>query len=145
MKYSGDITIDLPRSRVIDLFDNPDNMAHWQEGFISFEHINSTPGEIGAKSRLKYKMGKREIEMIETIIERNLPDRLAGTYEAKGVWNLVDNRFIELNENQTKWHVDHEFKFSGFMKIIAFFMPKAFKKQSYKYMVDFKQFAEKAI
>jgi hypothetical protein len=37
---------------------------------------------------------------------------------------------------------EQEFQFKGFMKIIGFLFPGAFKKQSLKYLVDFKQFAE---
>ena len=71
MKYTLSTTINLPRSKVIELFDNPDNMSKWQPELQSFEHISGEPGEPGAKSRLKYKMGKREVEMIETITARN--------------------------------------------------------------------------
>jgi len=142
MKYNLDITINLPREKVIELFDNPDNMKHWQKGLVSFEHFSGEAGNVGAKSKLKYKMGKREIEMIETITKRDLPNEFSGTYEAKGVWNDMKNYFSIVDENKTKWASEVEFKFSGFMKIIAFLMPGNFKKQSYKYMVDFKNFAE---
>lgn len=144
MKYSHEIVIDLPRERVIELFDNPDNMAKWQEGFVSFEHVSGNPGHPRAKSRLLYKMGKREVEMIETITVRKLPQEFSGTYEAKGVWNEVQNFFHEEGIGKTRWVTENEFQFKGFMKIIAFFMPGAFKKQSYKYMEDFKKFAESA-
>lgn len=144
MKYKLEIEIDLPREKVIELFDNPDNMEHWQEGFISFEPMSGTPGEVGAKSHLKYKMGKREIEMVETITKRDLPNEFSGTYEAKGMWNEVKNYFHEAGPNKTKWITENEFKASGMMKLVTFFMPGAFKKQSYKYMVDFKKFAENA-
>lgn len=142
MKYTAEIDIDLSRDKVVKLFDNPDNMKHWQEGFISLEHLTGTPGDKGATSKLQYKMGKREIEMIETITKRNLPIEFSATYEAKGVWNLNKNCFIELDSNKTKWKSDVEFKFKGFMKIISFLMPGAFKKQTLKYMADFKTFAE---
>ena len=67
MKYTLEIDIHLPREKVIELFDNPDNMKHWQPGLLSFEPLSGTPGTVGAKSQLKYLMGKREIEMVETI------------------------------------------------------------------------------
>jgi len=142
MKYTINIDIDLPREKIIELFDNPDNMKYWQKGFISIESISGTPRQVGAKSRLKYKMGSREIEMIETITKRDLPNEFSGTYEAKGVWNLNKNYFIELDVNRTKWKSEVEFKFTGFMKLIAFLMPGSFKKQSMKYLTDFKEFAE---
>ena len=141
MKYTTEIEISLPRNRVIELFDNPDNMSSWQEGFISFETISGNPGEEGAKAKLKYKMGKREIEMTETITKRDLPDIFNGTYEAKGVFNIIENRFIDKGETTT-WISVNEFRFKGFMKLFAIFMPGAFKKQTLKYMNDFKKFAE---
>ncbi|MEX1002080.1 MAG: SRPBCC family protein [Crocinitomicaceae bacterium] len=143
MKFTQEITIDLPREKVIELFDNPDNMQHWQKGLISFEHINGTPGAIGSQYKLRYKMGKREIEMIETIIKRDLPDEFSAVYEAKGVWNEVKNHFTVLDDQQTLWKTENTFHFKGGMKVMAFLMPRAFKKQSLKFMQDFKRFAEK--
>ena len=94
MKYTCEILLDLPRQRVIELFDNPDNLAKWQAGLKSFEHFEGQEGEPGAKSRLFYDEGGREIEMVETIIARNLPDEFSATYEAKGVFNKISNSFI---------------------------------------------------
>jgi uncharacterized membrane protein len=142
MQYTTEIEIEKPIEKVIELFDNPDNMKKWMEGLQSFEHLSGTPGQPGAKSRLMFKMGKREVEMIETITVRNLPDEFSGTYEAKGVFNIVKNRFVRLSDSKTKYITDNEFQFKGFMKLIAFFMPGAFKKQSYKYLELFKEFAE---
>jgi len=87
-------------------------------------------------------MGKREIEMIETITVRNLPEEFSATYEAKGVFNIVTNRFLPAGPDKTRYVTDHEFQFKGFMKIMAFLMPGAFKKQSLKYIKAFKEFAE---
>lgn len=143
MKFKQRIEINLPREKVIELFDNPDNMKHWQPGLVSFENISGTPGEVGTKSLLKYKMGKRDVEMIETITKRDLPDEFSGTYEAKGVWNEVKNYFIETSPNKTEWVSENEFKFNGFMKIIGLVMPGTFRKESYKYMKLFKEFTER--
>ena len=142
MKYTTEIDINKPIEKVIELFDNPDNMGQWMEGLLSFEPLSGTPGQPGAKSRLKFKMGKREIEMTETILTRNLPDEFTGTYEAKGVFNIVKNKFVQLTDKKTRYITEQEFQFKGFMKIIAFLMQGAFKKQSMKYLTDFKKFAE---
>lgn len=142
MHYTNQVDINLPVDKVIKLFDDPANLKHWQPGFISMEPINGTPGHEGAKSKLEYQMGKRRIEMIETIEKRNLPDEFSGTYEAKGVFNRVVNRFIPVSENKTRYVAENEFQFSGFMKIMGWIMPGAFKKQSQKYLDMFKEFAE---
>lgn len=143
MKYSVDIEINKPIDKVVELFDNPANMKEWMEGLISFEHVSGTPGKVGAKSKLKFKTGNREMEMIETVTVRNLPHEFSGTYEAKGVYNIVKNKFVSVSNNKTILTNEQEFQFKGFMKIVAFVMQGAFKKQSLKYMTAFKTFAEK--
>jgi hypothetical protein len=143
MKYSNEVVIHLPIKRVVELFDNPDNLRHWQPSLISFEPISGSPGQAGAKSRLRHKMGNREIEMIETITVRDLPKEFSGTYEAKGVFNLVTNRFEALPDGSTRYTSDTAFQFKGLMmKFLGLLMPGAFRKQSQKYMDDFKSFAE---
>ena len=144
MKYSCTVDISRPIDQVINLFDNPDNMKHWQPGLISFEHVSGDPGTPGAKSKLLYKMGKREIEMVETIISRNLPDDFSGMYEANGVKNIVKNRFVPIDDSSTRYTTEQEFQFSGFMKLLGWLMPGSFKKQSQKYMEQFKEFAEQS-
>ena len=144
MKYTLELEINLPRNRVIELFDNPDNLKKWQPDLISFEHLSGEAGQVGAKSRLRYRTGKREFEMIETITVNKLPDEFSGTYEGKGFWNKVENRFSESGADKTKWVLDSEFKVGGIMKIMSIFMPGLFKKQSLKFMKQFKEFAENA-
>ena len=87
-------------------------------------------------------MGKREIEMIETVHVRDLPDRFDGTYDAKGVHNIIKNRFEEVDENTTRWLSEQEFHFKGFMKVMAWVMPGAFKKQTMLYLSRFRDWAE---
>lgn len=142
MEYTTKIEINLPVSKVVELFDNPENMSKWQPELINFEHQIGEPGKSGAKSLLNYKMGKRKVEMIETITLNNLPDEFSATYEAKGVFNEISNRFSNIDENKTKWISHNTFKFSGFMIIMGALMPGVFKKQSMKYMEQFKEFAE---
>ena len=142
MKYTVEIDINLPREKVIELFDNQDNLSKWQCGLESFEHLSGTAGEVGAKSFIKYKMGKRDIEMTETIIKKNLPDEYSFTFEAKGMWNQVDNYFKAMDANTTKWKSDNIFKGNFMMSVMMFLMPGAFKKQSLKFMNNFKAFAE---
>jgi len=142
MKYSKEIIIDLPREEVIAKMENPENFKHWQKGFISYKHLSGNPGHVDARSKLKYKMGKRDIEMVETIEKNNLPKKLFMSYDAKGVCNKQKNYFEEVGNNSTKWISDNEFECSGFMKIIAILTPGSFKKQTYMYMKDFKAYAE---
>ena len=144
MKYMTEIEIDRRRTMVIELFDNPDNLKHWQPGFQSFEHLSGTRGQPGAKSKLVFLNRGRTMEMIETITVRNLPHEFSGTYDIKGIYNEVRNYFTEVAADKTKWVSHIEFRFSGIgMKILVALFPGMFKKQSQKFMQLFKEFAEK--
>ena len=141
MKYQCEVVVNVPRSKFIELFDNPANMLKWSPGLQSFEPISGTPGQPGAKSRLVYGMGKRAIEMIETVTSRKLPDEFSGSYDAKGVHNTVVNRFHDEGKS-TRWVLDTEFTCTGLMKLMTTLLPGMFKKESMKHMMSFKKYAE---
>lgn len=87
-------------------------------------------------------MNGRKVEMIETIVSRNLPDIFTGTYDADGVHNIIENHFYVDGPTSTRWVMDTEFQFSGFMRIASKFMGGLFRKQSMEFMNNFKEFAE---
>lgn len=142
MKYNNEVRINAPLEKVVGLFEDENNLPKWQEGFISAEIIEGERGKVGLKSKLRYKMGKREIKMIETITVWDLPQNFTANYEANNVFNTVANHFEAIDENTTRYYTENEFTFKGVMKIFAFLMPGAFKKQSQKYLNDFKNFVE---
>ncbi|MGI9553254.1 MAG: SRPBCC family protein [Aurantibacter sp.] len=143
MKYTTEIVVDVPRKVFIEKMDNPENMKHWQQGLVGYKLLSDPADEEGAKMELNYKMGKREITMVETIIKLNFPHEFHATYDAKNVHNIQKNYFKDVDGRSTRWISEAEFQFSGFMmKAMGFLMPGAFKKQSLKYMQDFKAFAE---
>lgn len=143
MKYKTEVTIDLPRDRVVELFDSRENMYKWQEGLKSDEHLEGEPGQPGAKMKLVYDQNGRSMELTETITVRNLPEEFSAVYEAPNMWNLNKN-FLYDEGDKTRWVTDTEFKASGFMKVFVFFLPGMFKRQTLKTMNDFKAFAEGA-
>ncbi len=145
MKYKEEIDIDRPIDAVVALFDDPDSLKEWMDGFQGFTHLEGIPGERGAKSALQFRQGKRTIEMVETILIRNLPEEFTATYTAKGVNNISTNRFIPLPDNRTRYVSEQEFNFSGFMKIIGFIFGRTFKKQTLRHLNSFKRFAETRI
>lgn len=142
MKYTVDIEIDRPREEVAALIDDPENLPKWQRGLLSIEPLEGAPREVGSTSQLTFRMGKRTMEMKETILVHDLPDEFSCTYDAKGVHNVVRNRFFEVGPGKTRWESENEFQFRGLMKILGVLMKGAFPKQSLKYMKDFKAFAE---
>lgn len=146
MKFTIEIIIDLPRAEVINKLNNIENKKHWLRGLVSVEHLSGTPTEVGSKIKLNYQFGRRKIELIETILKSNFPEEFHGTYDTNGMHHIQKNYFTETPEGKTKWVSESEFIPTGFMmRMMTLLMPRMFKKQSQKYLVDFKNFAEKGI
>ncbi len=141
MKQSCEIEISAPRSTVVALFDDPASILKWQPDLIRFEPMSGTPGHPDAKSRLVYRAGKGEFELIETVTVRNLPDEFCGAYESKmGVTN-IRNTFVDLGSS-TRWIMDSDFTGKGIMRLLALLMGGMMRRQTLKMVHAFKNFAE---
>ncbi len=145
MRYQLEMDIELPRHRVIDLFLDPDNLPKWQPSLVEHEFIKGNgTRDVGAQSRQVHEMNGRVVEMIQTIKVCDYPDKFSASYEGDGVYNLIENSFSEIGEKKTRWILNSEFRCSNmFMKLMTFVLPGQFKKQTLKFMMLFKEFAEK--
>ena len=147
MKFNCSVTIDAPIDKVLDLFVDTENLKEWQDGFVRMEHQSGNPGEPGAKSLMVYNINNREIELIETIEVNNLPEEFTAVYEAKTMVNTMTSRFVDLMDGRTRYDAWlHYYQFNGLMpKIMAFLMPGMFRKQTLKWLFQFRDFVEKTI
>jgi len=144
MKYSTEIKVNAPLEECIKKMDSVENMKHWQRGLVSVAHISGDLGQLGAKMQLTFKLGNRKMQVIETITKRNFPKEFHANYTTKSMHNVQENYFEKTSDGFTKWiSVSEFFPLDFMMRCMLFIMPKAFKKQSLKYMQDFKNFVEK--
>ena len=144
MKYKCEIVINLPITDVVELWSNETYFKHWQDGFQSIEIIEGEAGEIGAKSKILLQQGKRKMVLMETIISNKLPVEKKALYEHSHMTNTQTTKFKELDHNSTLYVSEVEYtKFNGIVpKMMALFFAGMFKKQSEKWMKQFKDFAE---
>ena len=147
IKYTEEIEINSNIDTLIELVDNPYNMQEYMDGIESYTVLSGNIGQVGTKAEIvaayiEENVVKRKIVMIEEIITNNLPEEKKVTYTADAVYNIVTNRFVKISDNKTKFINEQEFAFQGYMKIVGFFMPSAFKQQSRVYLKDFKEFVE---
>ncbi len=144
MPYTLEIEVNQPRAKVVELFDNPDNLAFWQPGYASYKHESGESGKPGATARIRYLKNGRDFDMIETITVRNLPDEFSSTFHTPGMFNMeVKNFFHEAGPDKTRWVTENSIEAQGIMmKVMMFFMPGCGKKESWKFMEYFKVFAE---
>ena len=87
MKFTCTTEIELPINKVVEIFDDTNNLKHWQKGLVSYEHLSGTPKEPGAKSKITIHSGKNIIELIETILIRRLLGEFSALYEHKHMVN----------------------------------------------------------
>lgn len=142
MKYTSEIIIDKPIENVIPLFDNHDNMFKWMKGLKKVTPLTVIQGEVNSKMEMYFELGKRKFHILETILEKNLPSHMSCKYKSIGMENIVHIHFEPIKHNQTRYITESNFKFKGIFVLMKFFSAKMFKEQSYKYLEDFKHFAE---
>jgi hypothetical protein len=145
MKFIFSAEINLPVEKVFELFLNKDNLKEWQTEVINFEHINGTPGEVGAVTKQNYK----SVIIIETITSKKFPDEIRGLYDHKrGTTTIMihesSNRFKSLGENKTLFELEMlNVEFVGFLpKLMSKLMGRMFEKYHQEEVDRFKLFAE---
>ncbi len=142
MKYSTEILINLPRTTVIDLFDNTENLQQWQPGLKIFTHLEGEEREEGTRSELIYEGRKGDLVMTEIITTKRLPEQIHMTYRSRGLYNEVENWFTEKEPGITLWRTENFFRFRGVMMLMVPFMKQAFIHNTILNMDRFKLFAE---
>ena len=145
MKFICQVEVNAPLEKVVEAFDSSENLKHWQDGFVSFEHISGVQGQIGAQSKMVYKIGKRDMILTETILKNDLPREFNGRYDFKEGSNTMSNRFELIDSETSRWIAEIEYTRmdSIIMKMMSKIMPGMFRKQTQKWMDQFKVFVEK--
>ena len=145
MKCQLELEIDRPREHVVALFLDPENLTAWQPDLVSYEQIgDGDPVAVGARLKQIHRMGRQQAEMIRTVTRNEYPEAFGATFETDGIWNLIENRFFDIDGMRTKWEVDAEFRCSGvFLKLMMMISPGMFRRQTLKFMQRFKAFAER--
>jgi uncharacterized protein YndB with AHSA1/START domain len=142
MKLTIETDLNRSRAEVWRAFDNPENMKKWQPTLKTFEPQSGVPGQPGAVSKLTYDENGREVVLIETVTSRNAPAEFSGTYAAPGVDNTISNRFVELDQGRTRWIMETEFHFQGWMKLLTPFMKGMLRKRTEANVQLFKKLLE---
>ena len=146
MKYVCEIEINIPVEKVVDFWSDETNFPNWQDGFISIELLEGNWNVEGSKSKILFKNGKQKMELIETVISNNLPFSKKALYEHIHMSNTQLSRFEKISDTRSKIISEVEYThFNGFMpKMMATFFTGMFKRQSQKWLDQFKIVVEKS-
>lgn len=144
MKFTGTVDVDRPIQQVADLFADPSNLVHYQDGFLRKELVSGSEGQTGAVSKMYYDNRGREMVLTETIVANDLPHSFEATYEHTHMDNTMKTTFTALGDTSTRYDVEGEYTaLRGFMpNLMARVFPGLFTKQAQKWLDNFKAYAE---
>ena len=144
MKFTCSIVINRPIQDVVAVFNDPQYLSFFQDGFLRKEFLSGIPGQEGSIAKMYYQYGKGEMELTETILIQELPDRFKAFYHHKHMDNTMECTFKDLMRGRTEYISEIEYtEFRGFMpKLLAKLFPGIFKKQVQKWLNNFKIYME---
>jgi len=144
MKYTCTIEVALNREDCVQLWLDESKFGEWQDGFQHKKWIQGNPNETNSKSEIVWAQGKRKMELTETILENRLPEYILGEYVHIHMTNTQKISFEAISSQSTLIRSDVEYTaFHSFLpKIMAKLFPGMFKKQSQKWLDQFKALAE---
>ena len=139
-----EIEINSNLQKVVDTYVDLNSFSKWQNGFQSHQIIHGIYLQKDTKSKIIYKNRNNTIELIETILSNNLPNELEALYEHKHIINIATSKFIQINENRARLEYTVEIlELRGFMiKIMSKLFPNMFRKQTKKWLENFKRLVE---
>lgn len=144
MKFTCTVDINAPLEKVAAIYGDISQRTNWQKNTLSYEVLRGEPGEVGAKSLIRFDSPQGPQELYETITVSNLPHEQSGFYVHTHTENTMTNRFTALGPNQTRYETEvHYTALIGiFVKIIAFLVPGKFKQQVQLQMQWLKEYVE---
>ena len=142
MQFELSLVIAAPPDEVWDVFNDPANLPNWQPTLASYEAISGEPGWPGAVSLLVYHEQGRRMEMTETITARDEGRHRSGHYESAWAVNDMACTFEALPDGGTRWRALAEFRFKGWVKLIAPLMRGGIRKRLEDDMLRFKTLVE---
>jgi uncharacterized membrane protein len=68
--YELEVRIDSPRQEVFSIFNSPETMPHWIEGFKSMELLSGEQGKNGATYRMTVMSDGKEISVTQNVVKQ---------------------------------------------------------------------------
>lgn len=142
MRFSISIDIARPREQVWRLFTDGARLHEWQETLKSFDVVSGEPGRVGSVTRFTYHEGGRDVEMLETIIEREEGVSFVQRLEAQMMASTMRNGFSSPRADTTRWTLDCDIGFRGLWQVLGVLMRPLLVRKTRTDMERFRRLAE---
>jgi uncharacterized protein YndB with AHSA1/START domain len=143
MKSTVTVEINLPQTRVAELFSNPRHTTRWMHKVDRVEPVSGDLGVPGSSYRLIPKQG--DMVFVATVLPQVLPNQYRLRLDSTDMVVSVTGTFQSLTATRTLLVSVEEFSFKGrFGAIIGFLARSGIKRVHRRQMEAFKAFAESA-
>jgi hypothetical protein len=143
MKNKAEVVIHAPREKVLELWQSFEDQKKWQKGLESLELRNGKPGYIGTQTHYSYKMGRRRLNLQETLIQNNLPTEYQVLQESDDVVSRQKHYITEQEPGKTLWTTVSDTRFQSLgLKVISWLSPGLFQKEQQRTLEAFKAYVE---
>ena len=142
VKYSNSLLIDAPIEKSWSIFMDQDRFSEWMSGFERFEILEGQKGEVGAKYRLHFKEGEKDIRIDETVTHIDPPNHYGFDIDTEVFDGHIDVKFEE-DGSKTRMTAGSEFRGkSAFLRSMFAMMKSSFKKNELSNYVRLKDIIE---
>jgi len=143
-KFKGSVIINKPVKVVSEMFLDPSNLEHYQDGFIRKDPILGDVGQEDSLSRMYYKVGRKNVMVEETELINKLPESLVLLYHSRNIDKMMKCSFVEIDEQTTRFEYEYEYiRVSWYLPRLKFILfPNSYKKRGDKWNRQFKDFVE---
>jgi uncharacterized membrane protein len=145
MEYVRSITVAGPLDQVAALYVDTALWPEWQSELLSVEVLDGAPPATGGRSRLTYRRGRGTIVMTETVSLSELPGTWNAVYEAPGIHNICDTRFVAVDAHSTRIEQRNVWRLTGMMRLVGVLFRSAFPKETDSSLRIFQNFVEKRL
>jgi len=127
MQLSYEVVVDKPIQAVWDYSNNPDNLIHWLNDFVSHEHVKgdkNAPG-VGDVANVTYTQPGGDFVMEETVTAYDAPRHIKLFMTSKYMDMEIVNDFEEVEPGKTRLVASADFvRLNLMMKVIFMFSSK---------------------
>jgi len=142
IRFTQQITIRRPVDEVFRAYTDPGQLAAWQPGLSDVEPNATVKGIDQPVTRLKYKLGRRAMIVIQSVKSATAPNRYSVEYMMKGMRHTVAHTFEAKGPQETAWTAVSEIRFSGLMRLFGRRMRAGLEEQGRILMRNFKGYLE---
>lgn len=142
--FKYELIINAPRFKVIQFFDNDDNLEKWQPELLKKKLLKGKNRSKNSKYILAYNLNGKLFELFGKIEGRHFPEVFTESFRRKGIMNWVVHYFSITKDKKTKWLVDNMFSFKTPIDFVLYYIlyHRKLRKIKIAHMNNFKAYLE---